>query len=96
MEGGLTVLSSVQEGPIWRVRIAWPNGIVHYFGKFTSEKDACDWISARPWLAERQAEPRPADFPATPRVRRGRPKAQQLDLAPRSFDLDRRAGSSSK
>jgi hypothetical protein len=40
------------------VRIVWPTGTVHHFGKFVSEKDATDWITARPWLAERQAEAR--------------------------------------
>jgi hypothetical protein len=44
MGDGLTVLSPVQKGPIWRVRIAWPTGTVHHFGKFVSEKDASDWI----------------------------------------------------
>jgi hypothetical protein len=83
MGGGLTVLSPVQKGPIWRVQMAWPNGNAHYFGKFTSEKDASDWITAHPWLAERQAEPGPADFPALPRYRRGRRKAQErLNPAP--------------
>jgi hypothetical protein len=34
------------------VRIAWPNGAVHHFGKFASEKDAMAWITAHPWLVE--------------------------------------------
>jgi hypothetical protein len=34
------LLSPVQEGSIWRVKIGWPNGAVHHFGKFTSEQDA--------------------------------------------------------
>jgi hypothetical protein len=45
-------LSPVQEGDIWRVRIAWPNRAVHYFGKFTSEQDAIDWINAHPSLTK--------------------------------------------
>jgi hypothetical protein len=40
------LLSPVQDGKIWRVRTAWPNGSVHHFGKFTSEHDATDWINA--------------------------------------------------
>jgi hypothetical protein len=42
----------VQEGGIWRVKIVWPNRHVHHFGKFTSERDAIDWITfaARPPL----------------------------------------------
>jgi hypothetical protein len=31
------LLSPVQDGKIWRVKIVWPNGTVHYFGRFTSE-----------------------------------------------------------
>lgn len=46
------ILSSVQEGRVWRVRIVWPNGAVHYFGKFTSEQDAIDWINAHPGLGK--------------------------------------------
>jgi len=41
-----TVLSPVREGDIWRVEIVWPNGAVHYFGKFVSKEDAVDWIAA--------------------------------------------------
>jgi hypothetical protein len=75
----LTVLSPVREGSIWRVRIAWPNGHISHFGKFTSEKDAKDWINAHPWLAEPQTmpKPRPANS-LKPRYRRGR----RLDRAP--------------
>jgi hypothetical protein len=40
------ILSSVQEDDIWRVKIVWPNGAVHHFGKFASEQDAIDWINA--------------------------------------------------
>jgi hypothetical protein len=35
---------------IWRVEIVWPNGAVHYFGKFVSKEDAVDWIAAHPRL----------------------------------------------
>ena len=42
-----TLLSPVvQEGGIWRVQIVWHNRHVNYFGKFTSEQDAIDWINA--------------------------------------------------
>jgi hypothetical protein len=44
------ILSSAKVGSIWQVRIAWPNGAVHYFGKFTAEQDAIDWINAHPGL----------------------------------------------
>jgi hypothetical protein len=45
-----TVLLPVREGDIWRVRIVWPNGAVHHFGKFASKKDAADWIAAHSQL----------------------------------------------
>jgi hypothetical protein len=45
-----TVLSPVQVGQIWRVQIAWPNGSVHYFGKFARKQDAADWIASHSWL----------------------------------------------
>ena len=50
MNSASTVLSAVHDGNIWRVQIAWPNGSVHYFGRFPSEKDAHAWISAHAWL----------------------------------------------
>jgi hypothetical protein len=46
-----TVLSSFQENGVWRVRIEWPNGAVHYFfGYFSSEKEAAEWIDDHAWL----------------------------------------------
>jgi hypothetical protein len=45
-----TVLSSFQENGVWRVRIEWPNGAVHYFGSFASEKEAAQWIDDHAWL----------------------------------------------
>jgi hypothetical protein len=46
------LLSPVQEGEIWRVKIVWPNRAVHYFGKFTSERGAIAWIDAYPRLTK--------------------------------------------
>jgi hypothetical protein len=46
------LLSPVQDGEIWRVKIVWPNRAVHHFGKFTSEQDAIDWINAHPRLTK--------------------------------------------
>jgi hypothetical protein len=46
------ILSSVQDRKIWRVKIVWPNRHVHYFGKFTSERDAVEWINAHPNLTK--------------------------------------------
>jgi hypothetical protein len=87
MEDRLAVLSSVEQGTFWRVRITWPNGKVHHIGKFTCEKDAVAWITAHPWLADRPtdvAEPRAADQPLPPTLARrpkfkgGRPKTQRV------------------
>jgi hypothetical protein len=52
MGSGGAQLSSVQQADIWRVQIAWPNGAVRFFGKFTSEKDAIAWIEAHPNLTK--------------------------------------------
>jgi hypothetical protein len=53
MGDGRTFLSPVvATGGIWRVRMTWPNGTVRYFGKFTSEKEAIEWISAHPRLTK--------------------------------------------
>jgi hypothetical protein len=46
------LLSPMQEDDIWRVKIVWPNRAVHHFGKFTSERDAIDWINAHPRLTK--------------------------------------------
>ena len=67
MKSERTVLSTFQEGDIWRVRIEWPNGAVHYFGSFT-EKDAIQWINAHAWLTmpvtrNNTGEPANADPP---------------------------------
>jgi hypothetical protein len=74
-------LSPVQRGQIWRVRITWPNGAMRHFGKFTSEKEAVEWVTDHPWLTDRQtentvAEPRAADQPS-PRTLSRRPKFRQ-------------------
>jgi hypothetical protein len=50
------LLSPVQEGDIWRVKIVWPNRAVHHFGKFTSKRDAVAWINAPPRLTKPVAE----------------------------------------
>jgi uncharacterized protein YbdZ (MbtH family) len=46
------LLSPVQEGDLWRVKIVWPNGRHTLVGKFTSEQDAIDWINAHPQLTK--------------------------------------------
>jgi hypothetical protein len=50
------LLSPVQKGDIWRVKIVWPNRAVHFVGKFTSEKDALRWINAHPQLTKSEGK----------------------------------------
>jgi len=47
----------MQVGNIWRVQIVWPNGSVHYFGTFTSNQSAVEWITAHAWLTVRPKRP---------------------------------------
>jgi hypothetical protein len=54
--GANTVLTSLKEGDLWRVQIAWPNGTKRHFGKFGSEQEAEGWISRHRWLTERGME----------------------------------------
>jgi hypothetical protein len=54
VEGGN--LFAVEEGKDWRVQIVWPNGAVHYFGRFTSKENALTWIDAHGWLTLPVAE----------------------------------------
>jgi hypothetical protein len=70
---GRTLLLPVHKGKFWRVQIAWPNGSLHYFGKFTSKRDALAWITAHSWLTAptsetpiRQASCRPTKSEGVP------------------------------
>jgi len=60
MGNATTLLSPVQEGRIWRVRIEWANGAIHHFGKFTSEEEAIRWIGAHPRLTKPVTEDEPS------------------------------------
>jgi hypothetical protein len=51
-----TVLTSVKEGDLWRVQIAWPNGAINFFGKFGSELEAGSWIGTHRRLTEHVIE----------------------------------------
>ena len=44
------VLSPVRQGDDWRVKIAWPDAIPRYFGKFNSQAEAEKWIEDHRWL----------------------------------------------
>jgi hypothetical protein len=45
-----TVLSTRKQSGFWRVRIAWPNGSINYFGRFVSEAEAKEWIIRHDWM----------------------------------------------
>jgi len=60
VNGGSTVLLAVQEGNFWRVQIVWPNGSVHYFGRFSSKKGAREWIISHAWLTAPVTKKNPA------------------------------------
>jgi hypothetical protein len=55
-------LSSVVLTPVvaargkWRVKIAWPDAIPRYFGKFNSQAEAERWITEHQWLIEQRQE----------------------------------------
>jgi len=57
-------LFAVQEGEHWRVQIVWPDGRLHYFGRFTLKEDALAWIAAHEWLTLPVAV---KNYPATQR-----------------------------
>jgi hypothetical protein len=62
MGDACTVISAVQEGDIWRAQITWPNGALHYFGKFVSKQDAVEWINAHSRLTMPRSEPDRAEL----------------------------------
>jgi hypothetical protein len=43
------VLSTVQDGEIWRVQKIWPNGKMDFLGEFSSQGDAIEWIDRHAW-----------------------------------------------
>ena len=55
---GRTKLTSVQKDGQWTVRIAWPNGGNHYFGRFHSEIEAVSWITDHHWMTAKVIEDR--------------------------------------
>jgi hypothetical protein len=51
------VLTAVARAGYWRVKIAWPNKPLHFFGKFPSQAEAEKWIEHHRWLTEQRQEP---------------------------------------
>jgi hypothetical protein len=54
---------------------------VHHFGKFTSEKDAREWIAARRWLTVRPTFPAPPANSLHPTFRPKYRRGRRLDPA---------------
>jgi hypothetical protein len=56
-------LSSVVLTPVlaarhkWRVKIAWPDAIPRFVGKFNSQAEAERWIAEHQWLIKQHQEP---------------------------------------
>ena len=65
-DGRIFLSPVVAAGGIWRVRMTWPNGTVRYFGKFTSEKGAIQWITAHPRLTKPPTENTISESPGPP------------------------------
>lgn len=53
-----TELTAVEKRGTWTVRIAWPNGSIHYFGKFASKEEAAGWIKEHYWMTAKKIEDR--------------------------------------
>ncbi len=47
-----TQLTAVEKDGHWTVYIAWPNGREDYFGKYSSEREASDWIKEHLWMTD--------------------------------------------
>ena len=49
-------LSIVFSNECWRVKIVWPNGVAHHFGKFDCKLDALKWLVSHRPLVETVVE----------------------------------------
>jgi hypothetical protein len=45
-------MSSIRKGRMWRVQITQPDGSVRYFGRFSSERRAREWIAVHACLID--------------------------------------------
>jgi hypothetical protein len=45
-------MSSIQKGRMWRVQIMQSDGSVRYFGRFSSERRAREWIAMHACLID--------------------------------------------
>jgi hypothetical protein len=46
------VLTPIRQSGYWRVKMAWPNNTVRFFGKFLSLREAEKWIEKHRWLSK--------------------------------------------
>jgi hypothetical protein len=49
-------MSPIRKGRMWRVQIMQPDGSVRYFGRFSSEKRAREWIAVHALLTNHLTE----------------------------------------
>ena len=57
-----TQLTSIERNGHWTVRIAWPNGATHYFGRYVERREADKWIAEHRWMTAKRVEE--SDIPA--------------------------------
>jgi hypothetical protein len=56
-DGTPLVLTPIQQSGCWRVKMAWPNNTVRFFGKFLSRREAEKWIEKHGWLSTQNQKP---------------------------------------
>jgi hypothetical protein len=52
----VVVLTPIRQSGYWRVKMAWPNNNIHYFGRFLSQQEAEKWIEKHSWLTKQSQE----------------------------------------
>jgi hypothetical protein len=65
-----TQLTSVKRNGHWAVRLAWPNGSIHYVGRYADRREANKWIAEHRWMTAERIEE--SDIPTV--ARKWRPR----------------------
>ena len=58
-----TQLTSVERNGHWTVRLTWPNGSIHYVGRYAGRREADRWIAEHRWMTAERIEE--SDIPAS-------------------------------
>ena len=85
-----TQLTSVERSGHWTVRLTWPNGSIHYFGRYADRREADKWIAEHRWMTAERIEER--DIPTVGAKWRPRKRV----LTPLLQSAGNRASSKSK